>query len=626
MDQLSFLRPDSNWLPPENLPDLSGAKVIGLDVETCDPNLLTNGPGGVRNDGKLVGISVATDTGFKGYFPIAHEGGDNLDNNAVLRWARATLGGTQTKVGANLLYDLEWLRQAGIDVKGDLRDIQVAEPLLDEEKNGGYSLANLSKFYLNKDKDETLLREAAQAFGVDPKGGLWKLPARYVGPYAEADAALPLEIYKLQEKKIKEQGLWDIFDLESRLLNMTLDMRFKGVRIDVDKAEQLNEKLLSEEAELLVALRKECGTVVEPWSADELSKAFNSLDIWFPRTAKGNPSFTSDWLNSHEHPFAKKIADWRKINKMRRDFIEGICLKQQHNGRIHAQFHALRKDADGTRTGRFSSSTPNLQQIPARDEYWGPLVRSLFLPDEGCKWACLDYSQQEPRVLVHYANLRKLSGADKVVAEYNENADTDFHEIVAEMAGIPRKQAKVINLGMFYGMGIYRLAQQLDMEQADAKPIFEQYHSRVPFVRQLMYECTQSANNKGYIRTLLGRHRHFDLFEPADSRNTWPNRETPLGRDAAMEVWKDRPLRRSFTHKALNALIQGSSADMTKKAMLDLYDDGIIPHITVHDELDFSVTDGLQADKYRDIMEHCVELTVPLKVDVEIGSNWGDIK
>ena len=428
------------------------------------------------------------------------------------------------------------------------------------------------------------------------------------------------------EKKIKEQGLWDIFDLESRLLNMTLDMRFKGVRIDVDKAEQLNEKLLSEEAELLVALRKECGTVVEPWSADELSKAFNSLDIWFPRTAKGNPSFTSDWLNSHEHPFAKKIADWRKINKMRRDFIEGICLKQQHNGRIHAQFHALRKDADGTRTGRFSSSTPNLQQIPARDEYWGPLVRSLFLPDEGCKWACLDYSQQEPRVLVHYANLRKLSGADKVVAEYTENADTDFHEIVAEMAGIPRKQAKVINLGMFYGMGIYRLAQQLDMEQADAKPLFEKYHQRVPFVRQLMYECTQSANNKGYIRTLLGRHRHFDLFEPADVRNTWPNRETPLGRDAAMEVWKDRPLRRSFTHKALNALIQGSSADMTKKAMLDLYDDGIIPHITVHDELDFSVSDGLQADKYRDIMEHCVELTVPLKVDVEIGSNWGDIK
>ena len=626
MDQLSFLKPESGWIPPKELPDLSNSKIISFDVETHDPNLLTNGPGGVRNDGKLVGISVATDTGFTGYFPIAHEGGDNLDRNAVLRWARATLGGPQIKVGANLQYDIEWLRQAGVDVKGSLRDIQVAEPLLDEEKDGGYSLANLSKHYLNEPKDETLLREAAQAYGVDPKGGLWKLPARYVGPYAEADARLPLEIYRLQEIKIKEQGLWDIFELESKLIPMILDMRFKGVRINVDKAEQLNEKFLSKEAELLVSLRKQCGTVVEPWSSDELAKAFNALNIWFPRTQKGNPSFTSDWLNTHEHTFAKQVAEWRKVNKMRRDFIEGVCLKQQHNGRIHCQLHSLRKDTDGTRTGRFSSSTPNLQQIPARDEYWGPLVRSLFTPDEGCQWACLDYSQQEPRVLVHYANLRKLRGADKVVAEYNDDADTDFHQVVADLAGIPRKQAKTINLGMFYGMGIWKLSQELGMEQVDAKPFFEQYHDRVPFVRKLSYECTQSANNKGYIRTLLGRHRHFNLFEPAESRNTWPNRETPLNREAAMEVWKDRPLRRSFTHKALNALIQGSSADMTKKAMLDLYEEGIIPHITVHDELDFSVEDSVQANKYRDIMEHCVDLTVPLKVDVELGSNWGDIK
>lgn len=595
-------------------------------METHDPNLMTQGPGGVRHDGKLVGISVATDTGYVGYFPIAHEGGDNLDSGAVLRWARATLGGEQDKVGANLLYDLEWLRQAGVQVNGRLRDIQVAEPLLDEEKDGGYSLNNLAKFYLNQEKDEEALRAAAKSFGVDPKGGLWKLPARYVGPYAEADARLPLEIWALQEIQLKEQGLWDIFELESRLLNVILDMRFKGVRIDTDRAEQLNDECLSREAALLTKLRDDCGIVIEPWSADELSKAFDKLGIWYPRTQRGNPSFTSDWLNNHDHEFAKGIAEWRKVNKMRRDFIEGICLKQQYNGRIHAQFHALRKDSDGTRTGRFSSSTPNLQQIPARDEYWGPLIRGLFLPDEGQQWACLDYSQQEPRVLVHYANRLGLKGAADAVAQYTEDADTDFHQVVADMAGITRKHAKTINLGMFYGMGIYKLSQELGMEQHDAKPIFEQYHNRVPFVRQLAHQCTRSANQKGFIKTLLGRHRHFNLFEPADSRNTWPNRETPLNRDAAMDVWKGRPLRRSFTHKALNALIQGSSADMTKKAMLDLYDEGVVPHITVHDELDFSVTDSVQANKYRDIMESCVELEVPLKVDVEIGPNWGDIK
>ena len=625
-DQLSMFLPKSNWKPPTDLPDLSSAKVISLDVETHDPNLMTQGPGGVRHDGKLVGISVATDTGYVGYFPIAHEGGDNLDSGAVLRWARATLGGEQDKVGANLLYDLEWLRQAGVQVNGRLRDIQVAEPLLDEEKDGGYSLNNLAKFYLNQEKDEEALRAAAKSFGVDPKGGLWKLPARYVGPYAEADARLPLEIWALQEIQLKEQGLWDIFELESRLLNVILDMRFKGVRIDTDRAEQLNDECLSREAALLTKLRDDCGIVIEPWSADELSKAFDKLGIWYPRTQRGNPSFTSDWLNNHDHEFAKGIAEWRKVNKMRRDFIEGICLKQQYNGRIHAQFHALRKDSDGTRTGRFSSSTPNLQQIPARDEYWGPLIRGLFLPDEGQQWACLDYSQQEPRVLVHYANRLGLKGAADAVAQYTEDADTDFHQVVADMAGITRKHAKTINLGMFYGMGIYKLSQEPGMEQHDAKPIFEQYHNRVPFVRQLAHQCTRSANQKGFIKTLLGRHRHFNLFEPADSRNTWPNRETPLNRDAAMDVWKGRPLRRSFTHKALNALIQGSSADMTKKAMLDLYDEGVVPHITVHDELDFSVTDSVQANKYRDIMESCVELEVPLKVDVEIGPNWGDIK
>ena len=626
MAQLSMFLPKADWRPPKELPDLSQAKVISLDVETYDPHLLTSGPGGVRHDGKLVGISVATDTGYCGYFPIAHEGGDNLDSNAVLRWARDTFGGSQDKVGANLLYDLEWLRSAGVQVNGKLRDIQVAEPLIDEEKDGGFSLNNLSKFYLNHEKEEKLLREAAKSFGVDPKGGLWKLPARYVGPYAEADAQLPLEIWKKQEVILKEQGLWDIFELESRLQNVTLDMRFKGVRIDMDEAEKLNDLCLSQEAKLLTQLRDDCGHVVECWSADDLSKAFDKLGIWYPRTNRGNPSFTSDWLSSHDHSFAKQVSEWRKVNKMRRDFIEGICLKQSYNGRIHAQFHALRKDADGTRTGRFSSSTPNLQQIPARDPHWGPLIRKLFLPDEGKQWACLDYSQQEPRVLMHYAALRGLRGAQEAVDQYNNDPDTDFHQIVADMAGISRKQAKTINLGMFYGMGIYKLSQELGLEQFEAKPIFEQYHSRVPFVRQLAHECTRAANSKGYIKTLLGRHRHFNMFEPADSRNTWPNRETPLNREAAMEVWKERPLRRSFTHKALNALIQGSSADMTKKAMLDLYDEGIVAHITVHDELDFSVEDDVQANKYRDIMENCVDISVPLKVDVEIGPNWGEIK
>jgi len=626
MAQLSMFLPTSAWQPPKEFPQLTNAKILSIDCETRDPNLLTSGPGGVRHDGELVGVSIAADDNFCGYFPIGHRDGGNLDKEQCIAWLRDTLGGNQPKVGANLLYDLEWLRATGIQVNGPIRDIQIAEPLIDEERDGGFSLNNLAKYYLNEEKDEKLLREAATLQGYDPKSELWKLHSKYVGPYAEADARLPLLIWEKQEKILKDNDLWDIFLLESDLVPILLDMRFKGVRIDLEKAELLKEDSLSKEAELLNKLREIAGRVVEPWANHDIQFTFEKLGLWYPKTQHGNPSFTADWLSSHEHPFCQNLVEFRKINKMRRDFIEGICLKMQYNGRVHAQFHALRKDADGTRSGRFSSSTPNLQQIPARDEYWGPLVRSLFLPDEGAQWACLDYSQQEPRVLLHYAHLRRLRGSDEAVTQFNNNNATDFHQMVAEMASISRKQAKTINLGMFYGMGIYKLSQQLGLEMDEAKSLFEQYHSRVPFVRQLASECSKAAAQRGQIRTLLGRQRHFNMFEPADSRNTWPNRESPLNRTAAEKVWEGRPLRRSMTHKALNALVQGSSADMMKKAMVDLYKEGIVAHITVHDELDLSVVDRDEAQRIATVMENCVQLNVPLKVDVETGPNWGDLK
>jgi len=612
--------PKSSWKPPKDFPELKDAKIISFDVETHDPNLMTLGPGGVRNDGKLVGISICSDTGFKGYFPIGHPEG-NLDPHKVLKWARDIFSVEREYVGANILYDLEWLRANDVEVKGKFRDIQVAEPLMNEELDGGYSLEALSKRYLKEGKDECLLKKVASIYKVDPKSGLWKLPSQYVGPYAEADAELPLRIWELQKPKLEEQGLWDIFELESELIPVILDMRFKGVKIDIEGAELLNDQMLGKEKQGLREIRKDCGMIVDLWSNDALAKAFDKMGIWYPKTAIGNPSFVSDWLQNHEHEFPRKIAAWRRSCKMRRDFIEGICLNHSHNGRIYTQFHQLRKDSEGTRTGRFSSSNPNLQQIP--DD---PLVRGLFIPDENHTWACLDYSQQEPRVLLHYAYLRKLRGAEEAIEKFREDRDADFHRIVSEMAGIPRKEAKTINLGMFYGMGIYKLSQQLNKTIDEAKPLFEQYHSEVPFVRALAQECSNAAGTRGYVRTLLGRQRHFDMWEPADFKNKWPNKEIPLNKEAALTVWSDRPLRRAYTHKALNALVQGSSADMMKKALIELHKEGIIPQLTVHDEVDFSFIDNNEVIIAREIMENCVELELPLKVDVEIGPNWGDIE
>jgi DNA polymerase I-like protein with 3'-5' exonuclease and polymerase domains len=624
--QLPLWKPESRWTAPQDFPDLSGAKLIAIDCETYDPNLLTNGPGGVRKDGRLIGISVAANTGFRGYFPIGHAGEGNLNRNRVLQWAKATFETGIDKVGANILYDLEWLRTVGIEVKGNKYDIQVAEPLLDEERKEGYSLDILSKRYLGRGKDESLLNAAAQAYNINPKKEMYKLPAHYVGEYAEIDAVNTLEIFKKQLPLLEEQDLMGIFKLETDLIPLILDMRFKGVRIDINKAEKLNKRYKKEESRLLKYLREFAGFAVEPWSNQQLGVVCERNKIWFPQTQAGNPSFTGDFLSTSKEMFLTSVSEYRKVNKMRRDFIDKVCLKMNVNGRIHAQFHQLRKDSDGTRTGRFSSSNPNLQQIPARDEYWGPLIRSLFLPEKDNTWFRLDYNQQEPRMLVHYARLRAIKGSKEACEAYHEK-DADFHTMVAEMAGIKRKIAKTINLGIMYGMGTFKLGQMLGLNYNDATILLEKYHEKVPFVKGLMHEASKAVTYRGEIKTLLGRKRHFNFWEPSDSRLKWPNKEMPLRKEDAEEIWKGRPLKRAYTHKALNALIQGASADLTKKAMLDLYNElKIVPHLQVHDELDISHIDNPAIKWVTDIMENCVKLEVPLKVSVEKGKSWGEAK
>ena len=346
-------------------------------------------------------------------------------------------------------------------------------------------------------------------------------------------------------------------------------------------------------------------------------KVFEKLQLPFDRTEKTNsPSFTKNFLQNHPHPVVKYIARAREINKSHTTFIDTI-LKHSHKGRIHAEINQLRSDVGGTVTGRFSYSNPNLQQIPARNKELGPMIRSLFIPEEGMKWGVFDYSQQEPRLVVHYAALQNLYGVGDVLDAY-QDGDVDFHQIVADMAEIPREQAKTINLGLFYGMGKNKLQAELGINKEKANDLFRQYHSRVPFVKQLMDNVMQRAQGRGRIRTLLGRVCRFHLWEPNQF-----GIHKPLPHDAALAE-HGPGIRRAYTYKALNRLIQGSAADMTKKAMIELHKEGITPHIQVHDELDISVDDN--ADKIKDIMESAVELEVPNKVDYESGTNWGTIK
>jgi len=615
--QIPLFKPQTEWLPPENFPDLSEHSEIAIDLETKDPDLMKMGSGSVVGNGDVVGVAVAV-PGWSGYYPIAHEGGGNMDRKKVLNWFQNVLNTPADKIFHNAMYDVCWIQALGLSVSGKIIDTMIASALVDENQMR-YDLNNCAKRYTGKTKSESDLYAAAKDWGVDAKAEMYKLPAIYVGAYAEKDAEITLELWQELKKEILHQDIQSIFDLETELFPCLVDMRFLGVRVDVTAANQLKKQLTNKEKLLLHQVQKETGVDTQIWAARSIAQVFDKLKLDYDRTEKTqSPSFTKNFLQNHPHPTVKLIAQAREINKAHTTFIDTI-IKYSHKGRIHSEINQLRSDNGGTVTGRFSYSNPNLQQIPARNKDLGPLIRALFVPEEGHRWGCFDYSQQEPRLVVHYAALQNLYGVGEVLDAYRDG-DADFHTIVADMAEIPRSQAKTINLGLFYGMGKNKLQAELGISKDKAEDLFRQYHNKVPFVKMLMDNVMHRAQDSGRIRTLLGRLCRFHLWEP----NQFGIHKA-LPHDAAL-LEHGPGIKRAYTYKALNKLIQGSAADMTKKAMIDLHKEGIIPHIQVHDELDISIKNDQHAEKIKDIMESAVDLEVPNKVDYEVGPNWGQIK
>ena len=609
--------PETDWVVPNLLGlDLSSAKEIAIDLETRDPNLIKLGSGAIFGDGEVVGIAVAVD-GWKAYLPFAHEGGKGcLGKKTVLKWFQTVLDLPADKIFHNAMYDVSWIRAMGLKINGRIIDTMIAASLIDENRFR-YSLDSVAKDYAGIRKNEAVLREAAKEWGVDPKAEMWRLPAPFVGEYAERDAEATLKLWHVLKVKLDEEQLWNVFNLETDLFPCLVDMKFKGVRVDLEKTADVKKLLLKEEKETRAKMEKLAEAEVEIWSAASIAKAFEKLNIPFDRTEKGAPSFTKNFLATHPHDFPKMVVTCRELDKMNSTFIETI-LKREHNGRIHADINQIRSDQGGTVTGRFSYSNPNLQQIPARHKILGPMLRSLFIPEEKHTWGCFDYSQQEPRILVHYAHKMNMEGASTIVEAYNKG-EADFHQMIADMAGIDRKQAKTINLGIMYGMGKNKLMSELGLMKEDAEGLLKEYHRNAPFIKMISERVMRQAEEVGKIRTLEGRSCHFNLWQPDEFGVSTP---LPL-EDAKKEYGQF--LKRAFTYKALNKLIQGSAADMTKRAMLNLYKEGVIPHIQVHDELDISVESPEHAKKIIEVMEASADLCVPNKVDYEKGPNWGEI-
>tara|TARA_R100000900_G_scaffold45276_1_gene36481 strand:+ start:2312 stop:4195 length:1884 start_codon:yes stop_codon:yes gene_type:complete len=618
-NQINFTFQDSDWTPPTSFPDLRNEPEVAIDLETKDPDIKVKGPGWPTMNGNVIGISVATNN-FKGYYPVAHEAGSNMDIRMVLNWVQDICRSKAIKLFHNAAYDIGWLRAHGVVVYGKIADTMIAAALIDENRRG-YSLNALSVDYLSELKSEAGLREAAQDWGIDAKGEMFKLPAKFVGPYAEQDAVLTYKLWQRFKTEITKQDLTDVWEMEMELLPQLVQMRAHGVRVDLEGAETLKKEFLKREKAALLKIKKAAGMDIDIWAARSIAKAFDKLKISYPLTEKAKePSFTQNWLTNCEEPIAGLIREAREVNKFHSTFIDSI-FKFEHNGRIHAEINQLRGDAGGTVSGRLSYAHPNLQQIPARNKDLGPRIRSLFLPDKNCRWASFDYSQQEPRLVVHYAASIGFNGTEDLIQAYQEE-NTDFHQTVADMAQIPRSQAKTINLGIFYGMGKNKLSRELGIDKQQADQILKEYNQKVPFVKQLANRAAESADKNGAIWTLKGRKCRFDMWEPS----SFGLHKATTFEDAVNKYGKNN-IKRAMTYKALNRLIQGSAADQVKQAMIDCAKKNFIPLIQIHDELCFSIPfERLEpaCKEIKDIMEVCIpELKVPSKVDIATGMNWG---
>lgn len=630
-----------NWTMPTEFPDLSTARGIAVDIETRDDSLKQMGPG-VRRGGYIVGIAVVTsDKEFRAYYPIAHDDGPNLNKSRVLAWLRDELKRDQPKIGANLLYDFDYLTHAGVIIGGDRwLDVQNAEPLIDENA-GSYSLDTLAKKYLDRSKLTSSLESECKERGFKGKAAsnIWQLPASVVGPYAIEDAELSIDILMKQIPILHENGLYELFKAETYLMPLLLHMRRIGVRLDIEKLEQTIKAYKIKLRKLKVQLNKLAGFDVQCWASSSLLLAFENNSLDYPLTAKTKkPSFTKDFLAKHEHPLPKLIHEVRSIDKFISTFLEGQMQNYQVDGRIHSLFNQLRSTEYGTVTGRFSSSHPNLQFIPKRDNELGPLCRSMFIPEEDCLWGQADYSQIEYRIFAHFA---MGPGADEFRKQYNETPEIDYHQWCADVAGIERRLAKNINFGIIYGMGLKLLAKQLSLPIDEARDFLEQYNQKVPFLRTTTRRCGSVAENRGFVRTILGRRRRFDKFEPADRKLSGlvsQNKNQAVLRKEIRAFIQSNPtkdyssgIQRAGTFKALNAVVQGSAADMLKVAMVNCWREGIfktlVPHLTVHDELDVSIPqtpEGHEAwNELILIMQEAIPLKVPVLVDATTGSSWG---
>jgi len=628
--------PPDNYLLPTVFPTFGNASYVALDVETDKADRSRGGVPNPYHGGYIVGVSIGLPD-FQEYYPVRHKDAPNLDAPRFFDWLRRNLASYKGRiVGTNIFYDMDMLAAEGVGAPlAQYDDVQLAQPLIDEEQDS-YALEELAQQHLGEGKVNDDLNRLYGPRWIERTADVHP---GHMRAYGIGDIDLPVRILEKQTTILKmtekDGALYDLYRLECRLTPMLLHMRRQGVRVDLSKAEHFNDTLEARANELRDELKRMVGFEVNTNAGGSVAMAFKDQGLWFPTTKKGSPSFQEKWLKAQQHRLPNLVHDIRKLTKAKGTFVEGHIFRHQVNGRIHPSFHQLRNDEFGTVTGRFSSSDPNLQNIPVRDDEIGPMCRSMFIADEGCEFWSKDYSQIEYRLLVHYSVLGKCPGAARAAQMYRDNPDTDYHELASTFTGVPRKQAKNINFGVVYGMGIETMAYNLGLPFDEAKVILERFHTAMPYSRVIYRNISSVAASRGYVRTILKRRRHFDYWEPTNQpRDKALKKPAIYGQEAARKEY-GYSVKRAFTHRGLNSVLQGSAADVIKKGMVDAWEAGIFNYIgcslQVHDELDGNKPKGdRKADQalkeLSHLLENSVALQVPLIVDGGTGANWHEAK
>lgn len=638
--------PYSNWRPPQNPPRLDGAIMLGLDVETYDPYLKEHGPGWARGQGHLVGVSLAAEDRQGNrqayYFPLRHEvgGEDNLNPDYVLPWLKTVLETNIPKVGANITYDVGWLQQEGVYVKGYYHDCQFAEALIDETAKT--ALDNLAEKYLGQHKVTSKLYEWCKAaYGgsiKDQRANIYRAPPKLVGPYAEADAYLPLEILRKQWTILEKEELLTVYDLECRLIPLMLKMRFAGISVDVVKAEKLYEEFGERVKQNYNELYNLTGIHGSVNSNPDMANMFDVVGIKYKYTDAGNPTFPKDFLVNVDHPISKLILDIRELEKLRSTFLKGSIIDSCINGKVYCSFNQMRSSSDedgdkGAKTSRLSSNSPNLQQVPSRTKL-GKEIRSLFIPDKGheCIITC-DMSQGEYRTFSHFA---VGEGSEELRFAYNNNPKQDYHR--ATQDNIKRLTGKELSRGItkncsflgLYGGGDSKLAKTAGIPLEEAKTVYRVFHQGATYVKPTINMFIKQAEKDGYIKSFLGRRIRFRLWEPAG----YGKKGYPLPYSQALDAY-GTDIKLAGLYKATNYCVQSTTAEILKQGMLNCYENGLFDNeltvrLTVHDELVWSIIDS---NKYMNnfkeiayVLENAILLKVPMIYEWNKGSNWSQCK